>query len=163
MVMADLTKIKISQVTLTDVSHLAAMEVEFSVELDEIDGKKRNRSLRRYQQRYRLALSSRPPHFHALIARYRGKVAGHLIYVFNYSTSLAVSTIFVESLFVRNRFRKHGVGRQLMQALQAEAKKNKCKLVHWTVWNLNPKALAFYLSIGAKPVNDDIIMKVDVK
>jgi hypothetical protein len=32
----------------------------------------------------------------------------------------------------------------------------------WTVWNMNPPAIAFYLALGAKSVDDEIVMGLKI-
>jgi GNAT superfamily N-acetyltransferase len=85
----------------------------------------------------------------ALIAEHDGAVAGMALYYRTFSTWLGTDGIWLEDLFVRPPFRRHGYGRALLDALQARTHGR----VEWAVLDWNTPAHEFYRSIGAAPVD----------
>ncbi len=83
-----------------------------------------------------------------LIAEHDGAVAGMALYFRTFSTWLGRDGIWLEDLFVRPAFRRHGHGRALLDAVR----KRTNGRVEWAVLNWNEDAHAFYRSIGAAPV-----------
>jgi GNAT superfamily N-acetyltransferase len=86
----------------------------------------------------------------ALIAAYDGgAVAGMALYYRTFSTWLGRDGIWLEDLFVRPPYRRHGYGRALLDALRARTQGR----VEWAVLDWNESAHDFYRSIGAAPVD----------
>jgi len=85
----------------------------------------------------------------ALIAEYDdGAVAGMALYYRTFSTWLGRDGIWLEDLFVRPKYRRHGYGRALLTALRARTPGR----VEWAVLDWNESAQEFYRSLGAAPV-----------
>jgi len=84
----------------------------------------------------------------ALIAEHDGAVAGMALYYRTFSTWLGRDGIWLEDLFVRPDFRRHGYGRALLGTLRARTRGR----VEWSVLDWNTPAHAFYESLGAAPV-----------
>ena len=59
--------------------------------------------------------------------------------------------IYLEDLFVRNRFRRRGLARGLLAALAAECIDNGYTRLSWAVLNWNADAIALYDEIGGQP------------
>lgn len=76
-------------------------------------------------------------------------VAGMALYYRTFSTWLGHDGIWLEDLFVRPEFRRHGYGRALLEALRART----AGRVEWAVLDWNAPAHEFYLSLGARPVD----------
>jgi GNAT superfamily N-acetyltransferase len=79
---------------------------------------------------------------------------GYLLHAPNYDVDLACRTLFVIDLWVRPWTRRLGVGRKLMEAAVAEARRNGAGYLFWSVYRPNAIARRFYDGIGAKPVDD---------
>lgn len=94
------------------------------------------------------------PAAEVLIAYLGDEPAGFALFFHNYSTWLGKRGIFLEDLFVRSRFRKHGVGYELFRELARIALERDCGRVEWSVLNWNELAISFYQQIGAKPMDD---------
>lgn len=62
--------------------------------------------------------------------------------------------VYIDDLYVKAEFRGHAVGKLLMSALIAMAKRNKCNKIEWTVRENNNGAIEFYRDFGAN-VGDD--------
>jgi GNAT superfamily N-acetyltransferase len=78
-----------------------------------------------------------------------GEVAGLAIWFRTYSTFLGQPGIWLEDLFVRPLYRGRGVGRALLDHLFQRAGAGR---VEWAVLDWNEPSIAFYDSLGARPV-----------
>lgn len=90
------------------------------------------------------------PKVFALIAEFKGEIAGFALYFFNYSTFLGKHGVYLEDLFVKSEFRSKKVGFELFKALAHIAKENDCGRIDWAVLDWNQLAIDFYDNIGAK-------------
>jgi len=86
---------------------------------------------------------------------------GFAIYFYNYSTFVSKPGIYLEDLYVEPQFRGKGYGKALLLEIIKIAKQNNCGRVEWSVLNWNKPAIDFYNSIGAKPLNEWTIFRVD--
>jgi len=84
----------------------------------------------------------------ALIAEHDGAVAGMALYYRTFSTWLGRDGIWLEDLFVRPEYRRHGYGRSLLDALRARTGGR----VEWSVLDWNTPAHEFYRALSAAPV-----------
>jgi ribosomal protein S18 acetylase RimI-like enzyme len=57
--------------------------------------------------------------------------------------------VYLDDLYVKEEFRKGGIGRMLLTKVIDLAKEQECKKVRWQVSKWNTNAIAFYKSIGA--------------
>ncbi len=77
-----------------------------------------------------------------------GTVAGMALWHWTFSTFLGRPGIWVEDLVVRQEHRGHGLGRALLTSLFERSPGR----VEWAVLDWNEPAIAFYESLGARPV-----------
>ncbi|HEY4733496.1 MAG TPA: GNAT family N-acetyltransferase [Gemmatimonadaceae bacterium] len=99
-------------------------------------------------------LFSHRPAAEVLIA-YRGEdPAGFALFFHNYSTWLGKRGIYLEDLFVRPSFRKHGVGFALLRELARIAVDRGCGRLDWSVLTWNELAINFYKQIGARHMDE---------
>ena len=75
-------------------------------------------------------------------------IAGMAIYYRTFSTWRGSAGIWLEDLFVRPEFRRHGYGRALLAALRARTNGR----VEWSVLDWNSPAHDFYRTLGAAPL-----------
>ena len=106
------------------------------------------------EERLRETLFGAQPRAEVLIAEAGGEPAGFALYLHNYSTFLARPGIFLEDLYVRPAFRRLGIGRTLLTRLAAIAVERDCGRFEWNVLDWNESAIAFYASLGAKPMSE---------
>lgn len=107
------------------------------------------------------------PLFRALIADWDGSPAGYALF-FRYYSSWTGRGLFLEDLFVRESFRKRGIGRALLAAVARIAVEERCYGIHWEVLDWNQEAIEFYTRLGAdfrdewRPVllTDDALRKL---
>jgi GNAT superfamily N-acetyltransferase len=68
--------------------------------------------------------------------------------------------LFVEDLYVRPEFRGRGLGKRLLAHLAAKAKAGG-GFLEWQVLDWNAPSIAFYQSLGAKPVENWLTYRLD--
>jgi GNAT superfamily N-acetyltransferase len=91
---------------------------------------------------------------HAVLAFVGDEPAGLALYFFSFSTFLARPGLYLEDLFVKPAWRKHGIGHALLAALARIAIDRGCGRMEWAVLNWNEPALRVYRGIGAQPLDD---------
>ncbi|MCG5431586.1 GNAT family N-acetyltransferase [Mycobacterium sp. MYCO198283] len=84
------------------------------------------------------------------VAEVDGQVAGGALWFVNYSTWDGEGGIYLEDLFVRPPFRRHGVGRRLLSALARECVDRGYTRLTWAVLDWNTGAIALYEAVGAR-------------
>ncbi len=89
------------------------------------------------------------PRFRALIAEWSGQPAGYAIF-FDYYSTWAGPGLFLEDLFVREAFRKRGIGTALLAEVARVAVAEHCYGIHWSVLDWNEKAIELYKAMGAE-------------
>ena len=88
------------------------------------------------------------------IAEWNGKPAGFTTWFLNFSSFRGRHGIFLEDIFVRPQFRKHGIGRALLKRLAARCVEGGYARFEWAVLDWNAPAIAFYRSLGADVMDD---------
>lgn len=76
--------------------------------------------------------------------------AGCMLWYPTFSSWEATHGAWVEDLYVRPAFRRHGLGSELLQVLRATVEGR----IEWDVGVTNDAARQFYLSLGAAPETD---------
>ncbi|OQW53430.1 MAG: hypothetical protein A4S09_07460 [Proteobacteria bacterium SG_bin7] len=98
-----------------------------------------------------------------LIAEVNGKPSAVAVYFYNFSSFLACKGIYLEDLFVLPEYRGFGVGKKLFVHIANIAKKEKCARFEWSVLDWNTPALKFYKKLGAKPLKNWQVHRLDGK
>ncbi len=96
-----------------------------------------------------------------LIAECEGEPAGFALFFLNFSTFLARPGIFLEDLYVRPAVRGRGIGKALLKELVRTAAREGYGRVEWAVLDWNTPAIEFYCSLGAKPMTDWTIFRLN--
>ena len=107
------------------------------------------------------ALFGRPPAIETVLARVGGEVAGFALYFHSFSTFLGRRGLYLEDLYVRPAFRGQGIGRGLLEHVARLATARGCARMEWAVLNWNRRAIGFYEALGARPVNDWTVYRLD--
>ena len=98
-----------------------------------------------------------------LIAEEVDDACGYLLYHFGFNANVRRGT---PRHFRSLRSLPNGAvtksGTRLWSAPAQIALKRGCSQMDWTVWNMNPPAIAFYLALGAKSVDDEIVMGLKI-
>ncbi len=87
------------------------------------------------------------------MARVAGETVGFALFFHNYSTFRGRPGIYLEDLFVRPAFRGRGHGKALLCHLAKLAVERRCARMEWAVLDWNSRAIEFYESLGARPVD----------
>jgi diamine N-acetyltransferase len=89
------------------------------------------------------------PKFRAVVAEWNGEPAGYAIFFEFYSSFQGRAGLFLDDLFVRPAFRKHGIGSALIKHVAGIAWKEKYFCMRWEVLDWNKQAIDFYNNLGA--------------
>jgi GNAT superfamily N-acetyltransferase len=95
-----------------------------------------------------------PPAAEVMLAVCNGDPAGFVLYFRNFSTFVGRPGIYVEDLYVRERWRGRGLGRAMLRRVAGIARDCGCGRMEWTVLDWNEPAIGFYRSIGARSLDD---------
>lgn len=98
-----------------------------------------------------------------LIARVDGRPVGIAIYFRNLSTFLGKPGIYLEDLFVEPEYRGLGLGRALLKTVAKLAMDRGYTRVDWSVLDWNEPAIRFYKSLGALPMEEWTIYRLQDK
>ena len=68
--------------------------------------------------------------------------------------------LYLEDLFVRPQFRRNGIAKSVFRYLAQKAVAEGCGRMEWSVLNWNENAIAFYRSLGAKPMDEWTVQRL---
>jgi len=100
------------------------------------------------------------PAFECLIAEIDDSAVGFVLFFQNYSTWDACSGIYVEDLFVEEKYRKLGVGKKLLNAIAKIALERNLGRIDLAVLDWNP-ARTFYKTLGMEEMNQWIPYRLE--
>ncbi|WP_434778267.1 GNAT family N-acetyltransferase [Neisseria sp. Ec49-e6-T10] len=86
---------------------------------------------------------------------------GFALFFHNFSTFLGRSGIYLEDLYVQPQYRGMGFGRSFIQELAHIATSRGCGRLEWWCLNHNKPSIEFYLSLGAQPMSDWTVFRID--
>ena len=111
-------------------------------------------------QQIREALFGERAAAEAVIAWVDGEAAGWALWFQNFSTWTGRPGLWLEDLFVRPRFRRRGVGRELLTYLASLCLQRGYGRFEWSVLDWNTGAIEFYESLGAEAMGEWTTMRV---
>lgn len=88
------------------------------------------------------------------------KEVGFALFFHNFSTFLGRGGVYLEDLFVLPEFRGKGYGKGLIKILAKIALERNCGRLEWTCLDWNKPSIDFYLSLGAKPLDEWTIYRL---
>lgn len=155
--------LNIRRATDADLPALTAMTQAFNGYLDAIDGGVPGSDAEAIaasamERLRRMAFESNPI-CTVLMAELNGEPVGYLTYYIGVYMDDATPTVHVADFFVRESFRRRGVGRALMLEARRIAQECGASRLLWTVWSKNEAALRFYTALGAEPEGSSILMQ----
>lgn len=106
-------------------------------------------------------LFSPNPRAEVLIVEENGIPAGFALYFHNYSTFLCRYGIYIEDIYVREQFRGKGYGKKLLQQICTIALERNCGRVEWWCLDWNKSSIDFYLNLGAEPMSDWTVYRLN--
>lgn len=95
-----------------------------------------------------------------VLARKDGEVVGFALFFHSFSTFLGKPGIYLEDLYVRPKYRGFGCGAALLRHLARLAVERKCGRLEWSVLDWNQRAIDFYKSLGAEPLDEWTMYRV---
>ncbi len=109
----------------------------------------------------RQRLMTRPEGAEILVADIDGKISGFAAFSAIYPGPGLHAGLFLKELYVLAGQRGSGAGRALLRQLAVIALERGFKRVDWTADAENPRLLAFYEDLGAKPKPDKVFFRLD--
>ena len=97
---------------------------------------------------------SKNPSFRILLAETKKEVIGYAFYFFTYSSFLARKTLYLEDIFISDKYRNKGVGKLIFKRLIRLAEKSDCGRMEWVVLDWNINAIKFYDKLGAQELKE---------
>ena len=88
------------------------------------------------------------------------KEVGFALFFHNFSTFLGRAGIYLEDLFVLPEYRGKGYGKALLKHLAKTTVERDCGRLEWCCLDWNKPSIDFYLSVGAKPLDDWTIYRM---
>jgi GNAT superfamily N-acetyltransferase len=93
---------------------------------------------------------------------YTGKqLCGYALFFHNFSSFRGRPGIYLEDIYVEPGARGQGMGKALLLEVVRIAVERGCPRCDWVVLDWNERAKQFYESLGAKPLNDWTLYRMD--
>ena len=89
-----------------------------------------------------------------LFALEDNKEIGFALFFHNFSTFLGRAGIYLEDLFVLKEYRSKGYGKAILKKLAQITVERGCGRLEWSCLDWNQPSIDFYLSLGAKPMDE---------
>ena len=90
-----------------------------------------------------------------------GTVVGFALFFHNFSTFVGRKGMYLEDLFVIPEKRGQGYGKALLKYVARIAVERHCGRMEWICLDWNESALSIYRSIGATPLSDWTVQRLD--
>jgi GNAT superfamily N-acetyltransferase len=101
------------------------------------------------------------PYAEVLIGEVDSEPRGFALFFHNFSTFEGRPGIYLEDLFVMPEARGVGLGKALLVELARLAVERDCARLEWWVLDWNEPSIGFYKSLGARPMDEWTVMRVD--
>jgi GNAT superfamily N-acetyltransferase len=101
------------------------------------------------------------PMAEVIIGEIDGTARGFALFFHNFSTFEGRPGIYLEDLFVEPEARGSGLGKALLARLAQLAMERGCARLEWAVLDWNEPSIAFYKALGAKPMDEWTVFRMD--
>lgn len=101
------------------------------------------------------------PYAEVVIGEVDGTAQGFALFFHNFSTFEGKPGVYLEDLFVRPEARGCGLGKALLAHLARLAVERDCARLEWWVLDWNAPAIGFYRKLGARPMDEWTVMRID--
>ncbi len=101
------------------------------------------------------------PYAMSIIAEFQGKPVGYALFFNNFSTFTGRPGIYLEDLYIQPEMRGKGFGKALLAYLAKLAVDSNFTRVEWSVLDWNEPSIQFYRSIGAAPMDEWTVQRLD--
>lgn len=95
-----------------------------------------------------------------IIGEYKEKPVAFALFFHNFSTFLGKPGIYLEDLYVRPEMRGKGIGNTMLSFLAKLAVQRNCGRLEWSCLDWNEPSIQFYKHIGAVPMDDWTVYRV---
>jgi len=96
-----------------------------------------------------------------IIGYYQDESVSFALYFHNFSTFIGKPGIYLEDLYVKPEMRGKGLGKSMLAYLASLARERKCGRFEWWVLDWNEPALKFYRSMGAIPMDEWTVQRLE--
>lgn len=96
-----------------------------------------------------------------LIGEYDGRPVAFALFFHNFSTFLGKANLYLEDLYVEEQYRHRGIGRAMLACLAKVAVERGCERLDWWCLDWNEPSISFYKRMGARPMSDWTVYRVD--
>jgi len=96
-----------------------------------------------------------------IIGELDGNPVAFALFFHNFSTFLGKANLYLEDLFVDERCRGQGMGRSMFACLARIAVERGCERLDWWCLDWNTSSIEFYERMGARPMSDWTVYRVD--
>ncbi len=96
-----------------------------------------------------------------VFAEEEGTVVGFALFFHNFSTFVGRKGLYLEDLFVLPEKRGRGYGKALLKYLAKVAVERNCGRMEWICLDWNKPAIEVYRSIGAIPMDEWTVQRMD--
>lgn len=96
-----------------------------------------------------------------VFAEEEGTVVGFALFFHNFSTFVGRKGMYLEDLFVLPEKRGQGYGKALLKYVAKLAVERNCGRMEWICLDWNESTLDIYRSIGAVPMSDWTVQRLD--
>jgi len=101
------------------------------------------------------------PYAEALMAEVDGTPVGFALAFPTFSTFRGQPGLYLEDIFVRPEHRGRGIGKALLASVARLARERGFGRVEWSVLNWNAPAIGFYRALGALPLDEWRVYRID--
>ena len=98
-----------------------------------------------------------------LLARQGKDPAGYAIYFFSFSSFVGRRCIWLDDVYVRPPYRQKGLGKRLIEAVARIGVERNCGRFEWTALNWNKTALDFYQRLGARVLDEWVLLRLNAE
>ncbi|MDQ2802685.1 MAG: GNAT family N-acetyltransferase [Pseudomonadota bacterium] len=113
------------------------------------------------EQDFGRALFGACPRAYAVLAWAGEEAVGLALWYYAFSTFTGGPDLFLEDIFVEPAWRKRGIGLAMFRYLARRARAENCRRLEWRVLNWNAPAIDFYRRIGAQPMQDWSVQRLE--
>lgn len=88
------------------------------------------------------------------------KKIGFALFFHNFSTFLGRAGLYLEDLYIMPEYRGHGYGKAMIKELARIAVTRGCGRLEWWCLDWNQPSIDFYLSLGAKAMDEWTVYRI---
>ena len=90
----------------------------------------------------------------AIIAYYKNAPVGFAVFFHNFSSFLGKPGIYIEDLYIDEKYRGRGIGSRMLSFIADLALKRGCGMLEFSVLKWNKPSIRFYKNLGAEEKNE---------